>query len=167
MDDTTLVGAAPAGKAVLRRSMRALRRGLEDRERRSSRLWERVEALPAVVEARHVLVFTTIVGEPDTAPFVAWCADRDKRTAVPESAVDVTWPDAVIVPGLAFTPAGDRLGQGGGWYDRFLARVAPACATVGVAFAPQIVDHLPTEPHDVRLDWVVTDGDTFGPTAAS
>ena len=166
MDDTTLVGAAPAGKAVLRRSMRALRRGLEDRELRSGRLWERVEALPAVVGARRVLVFTTIVGEPDTVPFLAWCADRGKRTAVPEAEVDVTWPDAVIVPGLAFTRAGDRLGQGGGWYDRFLAGVDPSCATVGVAFAPQIVDDLPTEPHDVRLDFVVTDLDTFS-TAAS
>ncbi len=166
MDDTTLVGAAPASKAALRRSMRALRRGLEDRDLRSSRLWARVEELPAVVGAHRVLVFTTIVGEPETAPFVAWCADRRKRTAVPEVEVDVTWPDVVIVPGLAFTRAGDRLGQGGGWYDRFLARVAPSCVTVGVAFAPQIVDDLPTEPHDVRLDCVVTDRDTFRSTAA-
>ena len=50
-----------------------------------------------------------------------------------------------------------RLGQGGGWYDRFLRTLRPDCVTIGVAFAPQIVDVLPVEPHDVQLDMVVTD----------
>jgi 5-formyltetrahydrofolate cyclo-ligase len=65
--------------------------------------------------------------------------------------------DVVIVPGTAFTAAGDRLGQGGGWYDRFLARVRPDCVTIGVGFAPQLVSELPVEDHDIRLDLVVTD----------
>ena len=63
----------------------------------------------------------------------------------------------MIVPGLAFTSAGDRLGQGGGWYDRFLADVRPECRTIGVGFVEQIVDALPVEDHDIRLDHVVTE----------
>lgn len=166
MDDTPLVDSRPAGatpptKPALRRSMRARRRSLADREHRSDLLWGRVEDLPAVRAARRVLVFTTIIGEPETGPFVDWCAAEGKRTAVPEEAVDVGWPDVVIVPGLAFTPAGHRLGQGGGWYDRFLAGVRPSCTTIGVGFAPQIVDVLPVEDHDVTLDCVVTDTDTW------
>jgi 5-formyltetrahydrofolate cyclo-ligase len=62
----------------------------------------------------------------------------------------------VIVPGVAFTRDGDRLGQGGGWYDRFLAGVRPDCTVIGVCFDEQLVDQLPTEPHDVSLACVVT-----------
>ena len=71
--------------------------------------------------------------------------------------VDPASLDVVVVPGLAFTADGRRLGQGGGHYDRFLPRLRPECRTVGAAFAEQVVDDLPTEPHDVRLDLVVTD----------
>jgi 5-formyltetrahydrofolate cyclo-ligase len=161
MDDTTTVDAVVRSKAELRRSMRSLRRALEDRDARSVRLWQRVQALPSVATAERVLVFTTIVGEPDTAPFVRWCERYGKLTAVPEEAVDVDWPDVAIVPGLAITRAGHRLGQGGGWYDRFLDRVPARCTTIGVGFAPQVLDALPIEPHDVTLQYVVTDRDVW------
>ena len=72
--------------------------------------------------------------------------------------VDPASLDVVVVPGLAFTADGRRLGQGGGHYDRFLPRLRPACVTIGAAFAEQLVDDLPTEPHDIRLTLVVTDG---------
>ena len=77
--------------------------------------------------------------------------------AVPEDDVDPGWPDVVVVPGLAFAPDGQRLGQGGGWYDRFLIGVRDDCETIGVCFREQLVDELPTAPHDVAVDRVVTD----------
>ena len=52
--------------------------------------------------------------------------------------------DVIICPGLAFTPEGARLGQGGGFYDRALARY-PAARKIGVAFACQILPSLPCE----------------------
>lgn len=58
---------------------------------------------------------------------------------------------AWLVPGLAFTRQGGRLGYGGGWYDRFLCRVPKRVPKIGVAYAFQLVDELPTEPHDIRL----------------
>ena len=58
---------------------------------------------------------------------------------------------AWLVPGLAFTRHGGRLGYGGGWYDRFLRRVSKRVPKIGVAHAFQFVDELPTEPHDIRL----------------
>jgi 5-formyltetrahydrofolate cyclo-ligase len=79
-------------------------------------------------------------------------------TALPEDAnLDPSWPDLIVVPGLAFTAGGHRLGQGGGWYDRFLSERRADCTTIGVCFACQIVDHLPMDEHDVVLDAVVTD----------
>ena len=62
---------------------------------------------------------------------------------------------AWIVPGLAFTIHGDRLGYGGGWYDRLMAGAKGF--KIGVAHEFQIVKNLPHEPHDIRLIRIVTD----------
>lgn len=66
----------------------------------------------------------------------------------------------LVVPGLGFDSSGRRLGQGGGHYDRLLARVraeAPRALVVGVAYAVQIVGRVPTEGHDLPVDVVVTE----------
>jgi len=64
-------------------------------------------------------------------------------------------PDIVFVPLVAFTAAGERLGQGGGHYDRWLA-ANPATQAIGLAWDSQLVPTLPTEPHDRRLRAVIT-----------
>lgn len=63
--------------------------------------------------------------------------------------------DLTIVPLLAFDRSGYRLGYGKGYYDRLLA-IAPT-PTIGVAFADQEVEHVPHEPHDIPLHWIVTE----------
>ncbi len=71
---------------------------------------------------------------------------------------EIVEPSAVaawIIPGLAFTQDGKRLGYGGGWYDRLLAD-ANGTLKIGVAHEFQIVDNLPHEPHDILLDRVVS-----------
>ena len=71
---------------------------------------------------------------------------------------DIVKPKKVgawIIPGLAFTKKGKRLGYGGGWYDRFLASAPKDAVKIGVAYSFQIVDYLPTEPHDIQLTDVV------------
>lgn len=67
-------------------------------------------------------------------------------------------PSAWIVPGLAFTVDGRRLGYGGGWYDRLLADVAPSVRLIGVAYDFQVIDELPHEPHDRILTELVSAG---------
>ncbi len=144
-------------KPELRRRMRELRRSIDDRHVRSDHLWSHVIRLPSVVDAGRILLFRTIIGEPEVAPFESWCLERSMEVAVPEDDVDPTWPDVVIVPGLAFTTAGRRLGQGGGWFDRFLVAVRDDCVTVGVCFHEQLLDDLAVESHDMSVDHVVTD----------
>ena len=146
-------------KRELRRTMREMRRALAEPEALSERLWSHVRALPEVSAARTVMVFDSVPGEPITAPFIDWCRSQGKTVTLPEDdpAIEPRLLDVVIVPGLAFTPDGDRLGQGGGWYDRFLPRLRTDCVTVGVGFAPQLVAALPTEPHDIPLALVVSD----------
>jgi 5-formyltetrahydrofolate cyclo-ligase len=73
------------------------------------------------------------------------------------------FPDIVIVPLLAFDRRGWRLGYGGGYYDRTLARLRamkPVTA-IGLAFAAQQIDDVPTTPRDERLDLVLTEGGTM------
>jgi len=62
--------------------------------------------------------------------------------------------DLVLVPGVAFDAQGRRLGRGKGFYDRLLAQVRGT--TCGVAFDEQIVEAVPVEPHDVRLNCILT-----------
>ena len=152
-DGTSLIDA----KVELRRRMRTLRRGLVDREQRSESLWGHLRTIAEVAEARHVLSFSTVPGEPEVTSFHAWLSARGTEVAVPEDEVAPDWADVVIVPGLAFTADGARLGQGGGWYDRFLTAVRDDCVTIGVCFDEQLLPEVPTEPHDVVVDVVVTD----------
>ncbi len=64
----------------------------------------------------------------------------------------------VLVPGVAFDKQGGRLGRGAGFYDRFLAGMDGRVVKLGVAHEAQIVEHVPMETHDVRLDGLVTGG---------
>ena len=70
--------------------------------------------------------------------------------------VNVRDLDLVFVPGIAFDRRGHRLGHGHGYFDRFLARVPKAIPTVGLAFRFQLLDRLPTAPHDHAVQTVLT-----------
>jgi 5-formyltetrahydrofolate cyclo-ligase len=69
--------------------------------------------------------------------------------------------DFVLVPGVAFDADCNRLGYGGGYYDRLLENLGPFATFVAPAFAVQIVDRVPVEDHDVALDVVVTEQHKF------
>ena len=70
----------------------------------------------------------------------------------------------VLVPGLAFTKAGWRIGYGGGYFDRFLAEFAGT--RIAVAFALQIVPEMPVEAHDVPMHIIVTESHVYRCPAA-
>ena len=69
--------------------------------------------------------------------------------------------DAVLVPGIAFDVHGRRLGYGGGYYDRLLPLLPRAAARIAGAFELQVVDGVPTAPHDSGVDWIVTERRTI------
>jgi 5-formyltetrahydrofolate cyclo-ligase len=76
---------------------------------------------------------------------------RDGRLLIPGSI------DLVVVPGLAFDARGNRLGRGGGFYDRFLTRLHKSATSVGLVFDEQIIDDVPVDDRDIGVDFVVTD----------
>jgi len=65
--------------------------------------------------------------------------------------------DFVVVPGVAFTRQGARLGYGGGYYDRFIAALSPRPPLIAAAFEMQVVDELPMSDTDQRVDLVITE----------
>jgi 5-formyltetrahydrofolate cyclo-ligase len=163
--------------------MRAIRARIAadptERAARSSRIWARIvsradlgalnleSGTPRAQIWRRVMMYVALAGEPDTSGWIDWCRGRGLAVFLPEvdgpdlrvvpGDIDPTTLDLVIVPGLAFTTDGRRLGQGGGHFDRFLPRLPEACVTIGVCFHEQLVDDLPMAPHDVRVRLVVTD----------
>ncbi len=72
---------------------------------------------------------------------------------------DPSFVDFFLVPGVAFTRQGDRLGYGGGYYDRLLCKRREDAATIAAAFSFQVVEHLPLEDNDLPVDRVVTELD--------
>jgi 5-formyltetrahydrofolate cyclo-ligase len=85
-------------------------------------------------------------------------------TMMPGACAAVLDPDVVVSPMIAFDRSGTRLGHGRGFYDRAIAvlharGVRPVL--VGVAFAAQEVADIPAEPHDMRMDIIVTERETL------
>lgn len=74
---------------------------------------------------------------------------------VEKKPLDPSRIDLVVVPGLAFTRSGKRLGRGKGYYDRFLKRLSKRACTIGLAFDFQILPALPTTPLDVDVSRVI------------
>lgn len=62
--------------------------------------------------------------------------------------------DILIIPGVAFTAEGERLGYGGGYYDRFIP-LCPKAQKIALAFKEQILPSLPTEAHDLRIPHII------------
>jgi len=66
-----------------------------------------------------------------------------------------------LLPGVAFTRDGARLGYGGGFYDKLLARMTHRPVLAGAAFALQVVEQIPQEATDVKVEWIITEQETI------
>jgi len=129
--------------------------------------------------------------EFDARPFAAWLRARGVQTALPvvvakgqplefrawwpgvamELGVydipvpvdtDVLVPDVLLVPPVGIGPAGDRLGYGGGFFDRTLAAIAPVPITIATAFELSRVPTTHPQAHDILMDLVVTEAGVQG-----
>jgi 5-formyltetrahydrofolate cyclo-ligase len=80
-----------------------------------------------------------------------------RQPGEPSRGVDaVARADVVLVPALAVDPAGRRLGRGGGSYDRALARIGPLVPLIALLYDDELVEHVPTAPHDILVRAAVT-----------
>ena len=114
------------------------------------------------------LALPVIVGRDQPLIFRAWTTDTQLLRGQlgimepsPQSAAVI--PDILLVPLAAFDPFGHRIGYGAGHYDRTLAqlRAMKKITAVGTAFALQEIADIAAVPHDVALDYVLTERETF------
>ena len=66
-----------------------------------------------------------------------------------------------MLPGSVFDRAGNRLGYGAGFYDRFLAQEAPRAIRIGLGFSLQLVERLPALAHDIPMNQLITERETL------
>ena len=157
----------------------------------SAAIRDKLLGLDCVKEAACIMAYYSYNNEPDLMEFVHICLDMGKCTAlpyvagkgdiiaveynrecmmksniygIPEPVImnesELEEPDVVIVPGIAFDENLHRIGFGGGYYDRFLEQTD--AIKIGVCFDTQIVERIPTDPHDVAMDLVITEKRILG-----
>jgi len=166
-------------KQILRAKMKAVVRSIAEKASASQRIRHHLRSSELWKSTRVVFGFAPLPGEPD------WLGEdlpAHKLLAYPRIAEDrmlfffiastfevgafgakepvggaaAPPPDLVLVPGLAFDLTGARLGRGKGFYDRWLG-ANPAVKTLGVCFKCQILENLPAESHDARVDAILTE----------
>ena len=149
-------------KRLIRTEMKRLRAAVspDERAEKSHELCRRL--LDLLGDAGVVCVYRALKTELDLSEFERECIARGLEVVVPERSADgyvvdrCNEVDFWVCPGLAFTQRGERLGFGGGWYDRFLAAAKPGARAYGAAYSFQMKNFLPQGPWDRRLDAVVT-----------
>ena len=172
-------------KRKIRQAVRAeiAKLSVEEKKSLSAQIFSELDNRNEVCNASIIALFISLPDEPQTATFIKQLLGKNKRIVVPriegeemnfydisegleKGSFDIMEPtsntpiepseiDIMIVPGVAFTRTGQRLGRGKGFYDKYLSRKGFRAYTVGVCYPCQLVDNLPTEMHDKSLDSVI------------
>ncbi len=130
------------------------------------------DALPSLfrwseAESGRVIGLPVIDRQTRQLRFHAWypgCPMEDDAYGIPKPKDTAAFePALLLVPCVGYGPKGNRLGYGGGFYDRTLAALTPRPFTVGLAYAHGHIPWLQPEPHDVPLDAILTEGGVVWP----
>ncbi len=168
-------------KTKIRREIAARKKSFQGLELLSELIVKKFQDLELFQQAKTVGAYMPLSDEPDIHPLFDLPGKRffipafDEAFGVYRMAeltenlkpgkfgilepVEPVWAgnlDLILVPGTAFDRGGNRLGRGGGFYDRILAEHSGA-VPIGLCFDFQLVDFLPAEPHDRPAAWIVTE----------
>lgn len=159
-----------------------------EKAERSARIAQRVLALSAYKNAENILMYAAVRNEVETHGLIRQAISDGKRIYLPVTRgrrkmdavriqdraelvagrLDIPEPkdgaiispaeiDLVLVPGVAFDRTGARIGYGAGYFDAYLKNVR--CAKLALAFDAQILERIDAEPHDVRMDGIITESE--------
>ena len=171
-------------KKELRAYIKALKKQhtIEQLLEQSEKILAKLEQHPDFINAEKVMLYSALPDEVQTQTFLEkWHLKKTvilptvvgddiipveygKDTAFAVGDFNILEPqnepykgsfDLIIVPGVAFDRQGNRLGRGKGYYDRFLCQHLEV-RRIGICFDFQLVDAIPTEPFDIKMDEVIT-----------
>ena len=130
-----------AEKKALRQKMLAFRKGLtkEQHEAKSRAILARLYEEPRFQQAKTIFAYASMPDEVQLYDLLAHALDF------------------VVVPGAAFSSKGERLGLGGGYYDRYLMEKAPQAYRAALTFDGQVVASVPMEAHDAKVNLILTE----------
>jgi len=115
---------------------------------------EKRVVLPKVNKEEHALMLYEVENIDELTPGYMGIPEP---TQMDERSVGIDDADLVIIPGAGFDFAGNRLGYGAGYYDSLLSQRKKKIPVIALAYEEQIVDSIPAETHDVKVDMIVTD----------
>jgi 5-formyltetrahydrofolate cyclo-ligase len=114
----------------------------------------KMAVLPKVDKKRHRLILYEIKDVSELSPGYMGIPEP----SLPDDRlVNLDDIDLVIIPGAAFDYSGNRLGYGGGYYDILLSESKKKIPVIALAYEEQLVDTIPSETHDIKVDIIVTD----------
>lgn len=158
---------------------------LEFHLRYSEQVCETLKRLTLINEHKVIHAFIPIRNEVNILPFLSWALDNEMKVVCPkvigkrqlqhlelqaidqleQGKFDTFYPtgnsiyngeiDLILVPGLAFDSNLNRLGYGGGFYDAFM-RLHPESFKLALPYPFQVIDSVPTEDHDMKVDDLIT-----------
>jgi 5-formyltetrahydrofolate cyclo-ligase len=111
--------------------------------------------LPKVARENHLLLLYEVKGLEELVP--GYMGIPEPSVLTEERAVAVNEIKAVVIPGAGFDREGNRIGYGGGYYDRLLSSLGRNVPVIAPAYEEQVVDSVPSEPHDIKVSMIVTD----------
>jgi len=112
-----------------------------------------------------LLAFHSMKSEVDITNIIEQALQQKIKVVYPENdpycfqgvvLSEINCPAIMLVPGLAFTKDGKRLGRGKGFYDRAISVLPPCVQTIGICKKSQLLDDLPTEEHDKKVQKVLS-----------
>ncbi|MGK0297878.1 MAG: 5-formyltetrahydrofolate cyclo-ligase [Gammaproteobacteria bacterium] len=157
-----------------------------DRVKKDQDILITLQKLTEITTAKHIFCFISLGSEPDTHKFIDWALIRGKRVSIPKitkncEIIAVKFPgwrqlhsakfgvlepnlssdlsleiDLCLVPGIGFAENGNRLGRGGGYYDKWLTKY-PIKYSIAPAFDCQVHNNLPVNNMDMKVDIIVTE----------
>lgn len=136
---------------------------------------------PRIIREKRELIFLRVHGKND---LVSGSYDikepaHTHRGANPKHKPEIAVPsslDIIVMPGIVFDKSGNRLGYGKGYYDKTLAAnklkretddIKEKCLLVGLAFNFQVVDIIPAEGHDIKMDRIITESRVINTAGSS
>lgn len=171
-------------KSTIRAEIKTLRENLSETDcaKKSRNIFNQLISMREFVEAKVIYIYVNINNEVSTREIIEYSLKAGKEVAIPKieehvmsfykiqsveelqtgyfnipepvNKIKPSTPDIVLVPGVAFSYGLERLGYGGGYYDRFLTEDV---LKIGLAFDFQLYEELPVESHDIPMDIIITD----------